>query len=233
MVGCVVNNRVYSKVDDFMSIFRIVLDKLFIEKDNSVNAKIVMAKLKEKEISIDKVKAVFSAFPEGEWNIKVFLDNVEKLNEVWGISDEEIRGYCVSEVSAKDVVAVRYRMLIDSMVEYSKFSTEFYDALKYNNVNGLSVARLKLLNEFMLVFSYLKKLSEQIYKTFEHKKFSEDNLNKLNKYRLPIEFLMLRVLYVSINLKDANDTTCQGFAELLGKERISLMYQKAIIPKFS
>lgn len=223
----------FSKVNELMSIFRMVLDKLFIQKDHNINVMIVLNKLKEKNIDIEKVKAFMDTLPEGSWNIKTFMDNVEKLNEMFGLSDAEITEYSVSNVTEEDIKTIRWEVLVESMLEYSRFSTEFYDALKYNNTEGLSISQIKLLNELMMVFKVIKKSSKEIYEQFHNRRLSEQVIKKFNICRIPIEFLVLRILYIALNLKDADDKKFDYFAKLLGTERISITYQKQFALRYS
>ncbi|NQU78618.1 hypothetical protein HQ545_02515 [Candidatus Woesearchaeota archaeon] len=174
-----------------------------------------------------------SKLPEGEWSVNVFVDNIEELNEIFGLSDQEIVQQAVTELGKEDIPQVRWKIVIESLTEYSRFSTEFYDALKYNISSDLSVSQLKLLNEFMLTFKIIKKTSVELYDKFRNRKLSQRNIRELNKVRVVLEFFILRLLYISINLKNTDDKKFEQYAKLLGKERIALMYQKAYLPKFS
>lgn len=216
-----------------MSVFNGVLEKLFIKKNHTINAKLVIAHLKERKVDIQKVQEFMDQLPEGEWNLKVFSENISELNEIFGVSNEEILEQSVTQVTVSDIPKVRWEVIIESLSEYSRFSTEFYDALKYNVSADLTVSQLKLLNEFMLVFRLIKETSKELYGRFKTRKYSVRNLTEINKTRIVLEFLILRLLYISLNLKNADDTNFEKFAKLLGKERISLIYQKRHLPKFN
>jgi hypothetical protein len=233
MSDCAGKENISSNVDAFMLIFRGVLEKLFVYRENNINADMVLNELKEKKIDIKKVEEFFQTLPKEEWNIKTFLDNIPKINEIFGISDEEIKACCVTKVTERDLLNIRFKVIVNSMLEYSRFSNEFYDALKYNITDDLSISRMKLLNEMMLIFKYIRDNSKEIYSHFEKRRYNLRDMGKLNLNRLPLEFLLLRILYVSINLRDAEDSKLEYFAKLLGKERISLVYQKHQSLKYS
>ena len=226
-------DNMHSKVNEFMSIFRVVLDKLFVQKQHKLNAQIIINELKQKEIDFDKIKSFMDKLPAGEWNLKIFIDNIPSINEIFGISDEDIINYSVTKVNKQGIEHIRWEILVESMLENSKFSNEFYDALKYNGSSELSISQIKLLNELMMVFKLIKDKSKEIYDKFNHKKLTKPALNRLNLERLPIEYLILRILYIFLNLKDADDKKFAYFARLLGTERIALAYQEHTIPKFN
>ena len=100
--------------------------------------------------------------PEEQWNLKIFFKNIDKLNELFGISDELIRKCSVEELTNKNIQEIRWKVLVDSMLEYSKFAKEFYDALKYNETSDMSISEIKLLNEIMLVFKYIQEQSKEL-----------------------------------------------------------------------
>src|SRR3989344_580965 len=221
--------QVSGYVEPFVSVFRTVFEKLFVDKNEKINAVVILNQLKEEKIDIQKLKQFFSKLPDGEWSLKIFFDHTNEINEVFLLSDEYIKKYAVTNVSAADIENIRWEILLESMLEYSKFSNELYDALKYNKAH-LSQARLRLLNELMLIFKYTKEQSKVIYEKFKNQKFSSKTLIKFNQYRIAIEFLMLRILYVLLHLADADDKTISHYAELVGKQRISLLTQKMPLP---
>lgn len=220
-----VEDKIRNKVPEFMYVFRDVLEKIFVQKDYSINAKIIVQELKHKNIDIIKLKKFMEKLPDGQWNLKIFLDNIEDINTIFGISNEEITKLNIEEIDEKDLPQLKWSMLIEMMTEYSRFSTEFYDALKYNETGGLSISQLKLLNEVTLTFKLIKEISSELYKQYGKKKLSSSNLENFNKERLIIEYLFLRLVYISMNIEKANDEKFEKFARLLGMERISLTYQ--------
>jgi len=228
-----VNEHISSRVNEFMSIFRLVLDKLFVQKDHKINAHIIINKLKEKKINVDQINGFMSKLPEGQWNLKIFLDNAKELNDIFGISDEDIVEYSVDNLSKEEIIKTRWKVLVESMLEYSQFATEFYDALKYNDSADLSQSQIKLLNEFMMTFKLIKRDSKKLYDSYCNKRLSESTMKKFNTARIHLEFLLLRILYISLNLKEASDKKFETFAKLLGTERVSLDYQKGMMPRFN
>lgn len=219
-------------VERYVSVFRTVFEKLFVNKNQKINAAVILSTLKQEEINVHKLKQFFDILPKDEWSLKTFFDHINELNEIFKISDEYIQDHAVTKVSASDIKDIRWEILLESMLEYSRFTTEFYDVLKYNK-SILSYARLRLLNELMLVFMFVKEDSKKIYDRYKNQKFSNQVLLKFNQDRLGIEFLMLRILYVLLHLDKANDETINHYAELIGKERISLLYSKIPIPVYS
>lgn len=222
-----------SKTNEFMSVFRIILDNLFAKNDYTMDAKVILQTLKEKEIDSNKIKLFLNSLPEGQWNIKTFLNNIEKINELFGVSDETILECGLKKYTKTDLEKVKWQLLLESELDYSKFSNEFYDALKYNNSTNLSISKLKLLNEMMMTFKLIKEESKRLYNKYKDTTPSTKKLSNFNSVRIPSEFLILRILYIFMNLKDANEEKINQFAQLLAIERISVMYQKAPLTKFN
>ncbi|MBS3114439.1 hypothetical protein J4448_05030 [Candidatus Woesearchaeota archaeon] len=222
-----------SKVEEFMSTVRTYLDKLFIEKDHSINAKLVLNELKRRNIDIEKLNEFMKTLPEEQWNLKIFFKNIDKLNELFGISDELIRKCSVEELTNKNIQEIRWKVLVDSMLEYSKFAKEFYDALKYNETSDMSISEIKLLNEIMLVFKYIQEQSKELYNKYKDIKLSSFTILKFNETRIPIEYFLLRIIYIFMHLDKAKDKKFEYFAKLLGSERISVLYQLGFKPNYN
>jgi len=224
-------NKASIKVHVFIDIYRNFLDKLFLGNQHRINATVISQQLKNKEIDIIKVKEFLGKLPEGQWEIKTFIDNLEGLNEIFGISDDEIHKASVYKINKRDVVKVRWHMIVDSMTEYSKFSSEFYDALKYNKAK-LTVGRLKLMNELMKIFKYIKETSSKLFQEYENKQYSKTNLRRFNSQRIAIEFFMLRLLYLFMNMKNDEEYFLK-YSKLLGLERISIVCNAIRLPRYS
>ncbi|MFC1774724.1 hypothetical protein ACFLZN_00220 [Nanoarchaeota archaeon] len=214
-----------SKMEGFLSLFRPWLDLAFSNKDYDINAQEVMQQLSEKKINTDKLKEFIQNLPVGEWDFSIFESNIKSLNELFGVSNEEIQGCVTYACDKEDYDEIRWRILLSSLLESSSLSKEFFDILKYHSEEIVAPSKLKLMNEVMLTFKLIHEQSKDVHKKFQGKAFSQNNLNKLNFARLPIEFLALRALYVFMHLSTASDKEIISFAELLAKERIGLSYQ--------
>ena len=183
------------------------------------------------DIDIIKLNQFLTKLPEGEWTLSIFVENVEALNEFFGVSDEYIKNCFVDHQTDSDVNNIKWQILVDSMLEYTKFSNEYYDALKYNSTSNLSISKIKLLNELMMTFKLIKEESKKLYEKYEPKKFSKKLLQQFNLERITLEFLLLRILYIALNIKIVTDENLEKFAKILSLERISLNYHKTILQK--
>ena len=227
------NDEISTNIDKFVSVFRYIFDAMFVKNDyNIIHANVVLGKLKERELDIKKIESFLAKLPEGQWNFKIFLDNLDELNKIFGISDEYIMKNSTMPTKKGDINNIRWEIILQALVDYTKFSNEFYDAFKYNNNDKLSTAQIKLLNELMLIFKYIKESSKYLYENYSHKKYSQRIFEELNEDRAIIEYFLLRILYVSLNLKKTDNKRIENYAKLLGKERISITTKKMFMPRY-
>ncbi|MBD3259399.1 hypothetical protein GF371_02085 [Candidatus Woesearchaeota archaeon] len=224
---------ILTQIERYFSTFGFIFDKFFNSRSQKINAVVVLQKLKEKTVDLQKVEAFFSSLPADRWTINTIAKKSEEINELFGMSNEEIRGHCVTEVNDKDLINLKWELQVQSMLESAKFANEYYDALKSNQNPNLSEVKMKLLNELMLVFKYIKDSSKKIFDRYEHAKYNKRNINQFNLLRFPIELLWMRTLYVLFNLKDADEKKIEELTRILATERISISHQKIQSPRFN
>jgi len=183
-------------------------------------------KEKEKKVDADKIKNFFKSMPDDRWSISLLNDRADELNSVFGISDNEVTKHCVTEVNKLDLNLIKWDLEKMSLQESAKFASEYYDAFKYNQNENLSINKIKLLNELMLTFKYIKENSNIIYSKFETRKYSDSAVSKFRIMSLPLVLLWLRILHVMFRVQSVKDTDIVKFVRLLSMERISISYQK-------
>ncbi len=224
---------ILGSVERYFSAFGFILDKFFKSTNQKVNAIVVLEKLKEKTVDPNKLKTFLDSLPEGRWTIQVIKEKAEQINNLFGISEDEIRKHCVTKVNETDLEVLKWELNIQSMLESSKYANQYYDALKYNQSSKLSMPKMRLLNELMQTFTYIKDHSKKAYDIYENARYSKSQLEKFNSLRFLVDFLWLRVLYVLFNLSDADDEKINRLTRILSMERISVSRQKKIGQKYN
>lgn len=225
--------NLHGNVNNFLSIFGFIFEKMFVKKDFQLDSEVVLRELQKRELDVIQLKYFMDKLPSGEWTLKIFIDNIESLTHLFGISDEFIRKCFIKNKTDAEIDQIKWQVLANSMLEYTKFSNEYYDALKYNNSSGLSISKIKLLNELMMTFKLIKEKSKELYEKYHNKKYSKTHIQSFNLEKLPIEFLVLRMLYIALNIKDASNEKLEELAKLLSLERISLIYHKNLLPRYN
>ncbi len=226
-------DSILEQVEDYFSSFSFIFDKLFNDKSDNINALIILEKLKEKKIDIHKLENFIMSLPEERWTIELIENKINEINDIFGITNEEIKVHCVNEVRDKDIINIKWDLSVLSLLESSRYSNEYYDSLKYNQSANLSLIKIKLLNELMLVFKFLKESSSASYEKFKNRKYSKKNIGLLNPRLFQIDLLWMRVLYVLFNLKDTDNNKTEKLIKVLSEDRISLSHQKIISQKYN
>ena len=226
-------DSILEQVEDYFSSFSFIFDKLFNDKSDNINALIILEKLKEKKIDIYKLENFIMSLPEERWTIELIENKINEINDIFGITNEEIKVHCVNEVRDKDIINIKWDLSVLSLLESSRYSNEYYDSLKYNQSANLSLIKIKLLNELMLVFKFLKESSSASYEKFKNRKYSKKNIGLLNPRLFQIDLLWMRVLYVLFNLKDTDNNKTEKLIKVLSEDRISLSHQKIISQKYN
>ena len=186
----------------FFNSFGTIFDNYFVKKDQKANALIVLQQLNEKQIDADEIKEILKSLPDSEWSMKVLFDNAKKLNSIFKLNDKEIKKYCVNDFSARELKELKWELSKQIILESSKYANNFYDALKYDKNEKLSIVKMKLLNEMMLTLKYIKESSQKLYNDFKDAKYSANSVKKFNLRDIPIEFLWLRILYIMVNIEN-------------------------------
>lgn len=207
----------------YLHALRDVFGEAFVHK-NTANKQVIKAHLDQKEVNSQALQTFFSQLPAGEWDWYLFVEHAEQLHELFGVSDEELKEVAVTPLSNQELLELKWEFTLQVLREYKKFSAEFYDALKYNNNTHLSREELHLLTELMTTFKHIKEWSSSIKESYENKKPRKQLLAELNTQRIPIEFLLLRILYIFT--RETTPKQADTYADLLARERIGLVYTK-------
>lgn len=207
----------------YLHALRNVFGEAFVHKSNA-NKQVIKAHLDQKEVDSQALQAFFDQLPVGEWDWYVFVEHAEQLHELFGVADEELKEVAVTPLGSQELLELKWEFTLQVLREYKKFSAEFYDALKYNDNTHLSREELHLLTELMTTFKHIKEWSSSIKEHYENKKPRKQLLTELNQQRIPIEFLLLRILYIFT--RDSTPEQTDTYADLLARERIGLAYTK-------
>lgn len=205
-------------IEGFLSLFRPALGHYISSKE--INTQLVISKLKDKSIDLEQLKALLNSLPP-EWTVSSILKKNKELNEIFGISDEEIRN---TLVSSQSLVEVKYEVMKVVLLEYAKYASEYYDLLKYSQTSKL--AKLKLSNELMMTFGCIKDNGKRIYDSYAKKKATNKNLLAIADHKFSLELLWLRIIYIFLHLEKATDKDLIEYADTLSRERFSISYQK-------
>jgi len=222
-----------SEIESFFSMFGTVFERFFNSNDPKLNAMIILEKLKDKYVNPSKLQEFLDSLPEDRWSVKTISERQKSLAELFGISNEEIREQCISKVNEQDIAAIKWEMNVLSMLDSATFAAQYYDALKYNQNPKLSLAKMKMMNELLLVFKYLKDSSKKIYEKYEHKKYNKRLESEFHSIKFGIDLLWIRILYVLFNLNNADNAKIDKLRSILAHERISLAHQKIIMPRYN
>ena len=110
------NDEISTNIDKFVSVFRYIFDAMFVKNDyNIINANVVLGKLKERELDIKKIESFLAKLPEGQWNFKIFLDNLDELNKIFGISDEYIMKNSTMPTKKGDINNIRWEIILQAL----------------------------------------------------------------------------------------------------------------------
>lgn len=213
-------------VSGFMGGLRSVFSDYFKPDTAEINASLVIERMKQKQFDTEKLSILFKKLPEGKWSVQTLLIHLSDLTDIFGMTDEELESISVSDASLSDL---KWHLNIKMLQEHKKFSKEFYDLLKYNT-QTLSEEQLSLLTELMSVFKFIQESSQELLVKYENKKPSHKRLFELVNHRIPMEFLLLRVLFIFMHMQEDK---LEEYSDILREERLSVSTDKVQLPRFS
>jgi len=213
-------------VSGFMGGLRSVFSDYFKPDTAEITASLVIEKMKQKQFDTEKLSQLFKKLPEGKWSVQTLLIHLSDFTDIFGMTDEELESIAVSDTSLSDL---KWHLNIKMLQEHKKFSKEFYDLLRYNS-QTLTEEQLSLLTELMSVFAFIQETSEQLLTRYENKKPSSKKLRDLVIHRIPMEFLLLRVLFIFMHMQEDK---LEQYSDILREERLSVSTNKVQLPRFS
>ncbi len=226
-------DRFENSVEGYLSMFGYLLDNYFVNKNYKANALITLQKVKDRKIDPKKIESFIRSLPDDIWTAKIIFEKMTKVDELFKITDEDILSSCVDNLKEKDIIKVKWELLKEVMLDYSKYANQFYDAMKYTDLSNLPRAKIMLTDEMMITFRTIKDSSKTIYNKFDNQKYSVKKMRELNNLRMPLEFLWMRILYILFNIQNASENKIREFRKLLSMERSSLDTTKRFAPRFN
>lgn len=194
--------------ENFFSGLRIVLDNAFVKKTkvhHKANAEVIMQAIKDKNVDKEKFIYTIKNLSEDEWSNKYLFDALKKLNEIMGISDDFIKKSGYQDFGKKDLQEIKWELSKKILVDYAKFSREFYDSLKYSKNYKLDKEKELLMYSMMEALKIINESSKQLVEKYYYKKYNANSLRKVLSVKLPIEHLLLRIYFILFNIDEAHN----------------------------
>lgn len=211
-------------VEQILIGFRSILGKAFIENKVRINATVVLHAIKTKEFDKNTLLDIIFNLPKEEWNLKLVIEKLKECNAIMGISDEYLKKTAVHNVNTNELKELKWSIIVEMMLEYAKFTKEFYDMLKYSEVPNMPREKHMLMLEIMQTLKYIHMNANDIYERFNGKKISSQKLGGVTQRRLIIEALLLRIYHILLHIKERS--LWVHYHDVLARERIGYTYQK-------
>lgn len=204
--------------EDWFLGIRNILDNTFFRTkvDHKLNSKIILHEIKNIQFDKEKVISIIKNLSEEEWSLKYVENTLKELDQLFGISDEFIKKNAVDELKAKDLLEIKWEIMNSMMLDYAKFSKEFYDTLKYSENHKLEKEKRLLMLNLMEAFDKINKSSKDLIDRFYNKRFNKNSLKKFIDTRICIEHLMLRIYFILLNIE--NENKLKKYREVLSNE---------------
>lgn len=193
-------NRTKHFNENWFSGFREILETSFINADHKANADILLQAIKTKEVDSEKIVSKIKNLSEDEWSLKYVLEQLNELNDLLGISDKFLKEHAVTDMNDSDFKEVKWELMKRVVRDYSKFSKEFYDSLKYSRNTTLDRDTRMLMLAIMEALQKVHEASKALTDKYFHKKFNATSLKKFMDVRMPMEQLLFRVYFILLNM---------------------------------
>lgn len=190
--------------ESWFSGFRSIIEKSFIKPNHKVNALMILQKVESHDVNKEKIISTIQNLSEEEWSESYVMSKLKEMDESLGFDDDFLRKHAVNDLSKDDLLEVKWEMSKRMMLDYAKFSKEFYDSLKYSKNNNISREDYLLMIEVMNALKIIQEGSKSLTDKFTHKKYNKRSFAKFMKHRIPIEHLLLRTYYILLNIEKSN-----------------------------
>lgn len=202
--------------EEWFSGLRIVFEKSFIDSNNEVNAQVILQKIKTIKVDQNLLTTKIKNLSDNYWSQKYFLNTLKEFDEIIGISDDFIRKNAVTKVTDAELKEIKWRIMTEIMVDYSKYTKEFYDSLKYSQNTDMDFNRHRLMITIMDALKVVNDSAKTLVDKYFNKKFNVNSFKKFVDSRLAIEQLMLRIYFIMLNI-DQKDKIIH-FKNILSQE---------------
>jgi len=178
--------------------FRNILIKEFINP--KVNAEVILQGIKDLKVDKAKIISKIKNLSEDEWSLNYLIDVLKELDSIMGVDDEFLRKNALDELDDKNLLEVKWELMKRMMVDYTRFSKEFYDSLKYSQNSSLSKEKYLLMIELMEALLKIHITCKELKDKFHNKTFNKTSFNKFMKSRMAVEHILLRINFILLNM---------------------------------
>lgn len=211
---------------NFFTGLRTILENSFTKKtvNHKVTAEIILNEFKLKEFDSKKFINLVKNLSEEEWSKKYVITVLTEMNEIVGISDHFIRKNACEELKSTDLMEIKWEMMKKIIIDYARFSKEFYDILKYSRNLDTNRDRRLLLYTFMEALSKIHESSKVLLDKYYTKRYNRTSFKKIMDIQIPIEHLLLRIYFILFNIN--NLEKLRMYRSVLSSEIIEYSMQK-------
>lgn len=188
--------------EDWFSCLRDVFKQSFISPRVNVNSVVILAKIKNIDIDKSLITSKIKDLKEDYWSPEYFITILNEFDEIVGISDDFLKSNAVTELSISDLKELKWDLMNDLMIDYSKFTKEFYDSLKYSQSTNLKVNKHRLMIAIMDALNIVHDGSKELTQKYSNKRFNNSSYKKFISSRLAMEHIMLRIYFIMLNINN-------------------------------
>jgi hypothetical protein len=203
-------------VESWFSGFRLIIENSFIKVNYDANAEVILHQITSLDVDKDKIINKLKTLSEDEWSQEYLMSTLKEFDSMIGISDEFLRKNAVQNLNETDLVEIKWEIMKRMMIDYAKFTKEFYDTLKYSQNQKLERERYLLMIELMDALKKIHTASKSLVDKFSQKKYNNNSFKKFMNVRIALEHLMLRILYILVNID--NKDKLSKYRDVLSRE---------------
>lgn len=198
--------------------FRTIIEKSFIKVDHKINAELILQEIKTLNIDKNKILLTIKNLSEDEWSSQYLLKTLKELDNIIGISDDFLKKHAIQELKDHDLKEVKWEIMKRMMIDYAKFTKEFYDALKYSQNPKLGKEKRLLMISIMDALNKIYTSSKELVDRYSMKKYNASSFRKFINTRIALEHLLLRVYFILLNID--NTDKLSKYRDVLSSEII-------------
>jgi len=205
-----------------------IFSNIFINKkpklSHQLNAELIINAIKSKDIDKKKYIQIIRNLPEEQWSFKEFQNISEKLNSLLGLSDDYLKENAYETLEGNDLIEVKWELEKIILRDYSKFSKELYDLLKYSKNPNLDRNMSMLMITLMRTLKVIHETSSSLFQKYYLKKYNASSYKKIVISRQPLEHLLLRIMFILLNIE--KKAKIPSYRNVLSRETIEYFVGK-------
>ncbi len=189
--------------ESWFSGFRTILEKSFIKVNHKVNAEFIFQEMKFLDVDKKQIISKIKNLSEEEWSSDYFVKTLKDLDGMIGVSDEFLKKHAIEELRTYDLVEIKWEIMKRMVIDYAKFSKEFYDSLKYSQNSKLDRERRLLMLNLMEALNQIYDSSKSLVDKYNNKNYNKNSFKKFMNVRFGIEHLLLRIYFILFNIENS------------------------------